>query len=193
MRVLLVHAHPVETSFNAALAQEIRRALARAGHQIDDCDLYAEGFDPVLSREERLRYHDVPANRQGVENHVERLLAADGIVLSYPVWNFGMPAILKGYLDRVWLPGVAFRLEKGRVVRNLQRLRHLAAVTTYGARRWEAALAGNPPRRLVTRMLRNYAQHPPRLHYLALYDMDRIGADRRQRFLRKVGQAMERF
>ena len=63
MRVLVVYCHPVETSFHAALHQEVLQNLRAAGHEVDDCDLYAEGFDPVLSREERLGYHDVPSNR----------------------------------------------------------------------------------------------------------------------------------
>ena len=96
MRVLVLYAHPVETSFNAALHATIVKALNASGHTVDDCDLYAEGFDPVLSRQERLDYHDVALCRKPVERHVERLLSAEALVLSFPVWNFGYPAILKG-------------------------------------------------------------------------------------------------
>ena len=107
MRVLVLFAHPVETSFHAALHRAMVDALRRAGHEVDDCDLYAEGFDPILTREERLRYHDVPANRLPVESHVDLLLRAEALVIMAPVWNFGFPAILKGWFDRVMLPGVS--------------------------------------------------------------------------------------
>src|SRR6478736_372001 len=108
MRVLVVYCHPVETSFHAALHQEVLRNLRAAGHEVDDCDLYAEGFDPVLSREERLGYHEVPSNQLPLKRHVERLQWAEGIVFCFPTWCFGLPAMLKGYFDRLLLPGVAF-------------------------------------------------------------------------------------
>jgi putative NADPH-quinone reductase len=57
MRVLVIYCHPVETSYNAALHHSVLEGLRSAGHEVDDCDLYAEGFNPVLSREERLGYH----------------------------------------------------------------------------------------------------------------------------------------
>ena len=63
MRVLVIYCHPVESSFNAALHTQVVRSLKLAGHEVDDCDLYAEDFNPVLSREERLGYHEVPANQ----------------------------------------------------------------------------------------------------------------------------------
>jgi len=69
----------------------------------------------------------------------------------FPVWNFGYPAILKGFLDRVFLPGVSFKLVDGKVKPNLTHIRKLAAVTTYGGTRMRAFMAGDPPRKCVTR------------------------------------------
>ena len=62
MRVLVVHAHPVETSFNRALYTATVETLKAGGHEVDAMNLYDEGFDAVMSREERLNYHDVPGN-----------------------------------------------------------------------------------------------------------------------------------
>ena len=192
MRVLVLYAHPVETSFCASLHARAVEALRRAGHEVDDCDLYAEGFQPVLSRAERLAYHDTRRNRAPVCPYVERLLAAEALVLVFPVWNFGFPAILKGFLDRVFLPGVSFRLEDGRVKPRLTQIRRLTAVTTYGADRLRAWLAGDPPRRLVMRVLR--ATFPEaRASYHALYDMNRADEARRRRFLDRIGADLERF
>lgn len=190
MRVLVLYAHPVETSFCAALHERALAALAGVGHDVDDCDLYAEGFDPVLSREERLGYHDLETNRTPVAGHVERLLAAEALVLIHPVWNFGPPAILKGFLDRVFLPGVSFRLEDGVVVRNLTNVRHVVAVTTYGGSWLRATLAGNPPQRYVTRVLRRLVAPGARVRYLACYDMNRASEQARARFGDQVVQAM---
>jgi NAD(P)H dehydrogenase (quinone) len=192
MRILVVHAHPVETSFNAALHRAVVDALRAAGHDVDDCDLHAERFDPVLSREERLGYHDVPANRSPVQAHVDRLLAAEGLVFVNPVWNFGFPAILKGYLDRVFLPGVSFKLVDGQVKPALTNIRALGCVTSYGGTRLRAFLAGDPPRKLVTRVLRAACGFPP-VTYLAHYDMNRSTDASRAAFLARVERAMGTF
>ena len=92
MRILLVHAHPVASSFNASLFRMSRDRLQKAGHEVDVIDLYRDGFNPVLSEAERLNYHETAINRQPVEDYVERLLAAQALVLVYPVWNYGYPA-----------------------------------------------------------------------------------------------------
>lgn len=192
MRVLVLYAHPVETSFCAALHARVVDTLRAAGHQVDDCDLYAEGFDPVLSREERLGYHDVPDNRAPVAAHVDRLMSAEALVLVHPVWNFGLPAILKGYLDRVFLPGVSFRMENGVVAPNLTHIKRITAITTYGGTRFRAWVLGDPPRKIVNRLLRATAPRA-KVRYHALYDMNRNDAARLQNFLESVGREMERF
>src|SRR5205085_5112672 len=113
-RFLVIYAHPVPDSYVGALRRCVTQALTQAGHEVDDCDLYAEAFDPVMSREERAVYHDVTRNRPADDTHVSRLLRAEGLVFVFPTWWYGIPAILKGYLDRVWLPGVAFEVDNGR-------------------------------------------------------------------------------
>ncbi len=193
MRILVLYAHPDPESYVAALLRASLAALARAGHETDLCDLYAEGFEPVLSLEERRAYHAVPRNRDPVEPYVSRLMTADGLLLVHPVWNFGYPAILKGFLDRVFLPGVSFRLEEGRVRPNLTHLRRLGAVTTYGAPRWRAMLVGDPPRRVTGRMLRVLAAPRARFAYLAHYDMNRSTPESRAAFLARVAHTLERF
>jgi NAD(P)H dehydrogenase (quinone) len=186
LRVLVLYAHPNPESFVAALHRNVLEALRGDGHDVDECDLYAEGFDPVLSREERLGYHAVPANRAPVEDYVRRLERAEALVMVYPVWNFGFPAILKGYLDRVFLPGVSFRLENGLTVPNLKNIRHLIAVTTYGAPRHRAMLLGDPPRKLVKRVLRVLIAPLAKVRYLALHRMNTVTQAEREAFIAKV-------
>jgi len=193
MRVLVLYAHPVETSFQAALHGAVVGALGRAGHQVDDCDLYGEGFDPVLSRQERIDYHDLAVNRRNVDPYVERVMRAEALVLVYPVWNFGFPAILKGFFDRVFLPGVSFRMENGKAVGNLGHIRKLAAVATYGGARWKALVVGDPPRKSVTRVLRAQVGALGRVPYLTHYDMNRSTEATRSAFLQRVTKEMERF
>jgi putative NADPH-quinone reductase len=193
MRVLYLYAHPLEDSFHAAIRDAAREGLRAAGHRVDLCDLYAEGFDPVLSAAERRGYHEVPGNRAPVEEHVRRLEAAEALVLSFPTWCFGLPAILKGWMDRVLLPGVSFRLEDGVARPNLLHIRRIAGISTYGRPRWTAMLVGDPPRMAVTRYLRIITAGRAGIDYLALYDMNRASDARRAAFLARVRDRMGRF
>ncbi len=191
-KALVLYAHPCGESFAAALHSRVVDTLTGRGWQVDDCDLYAEGFNPVLSPQERRAYHDAATNQSAVQSYVDRLRAVDALILSFPVWNFGYPAILKGYFDRVFLPGVSFHLDGGKVAPALTNIKKLAAVTTYGGTRLRAFLAGDPPRKIVTRSLRFVAQVAP-TRYLALYDMNTASAAARTAFLTRVGHAMERL
>ena len=191
-RALVLFAHPCPESFSAALHGTVTGTLAARGWEVDDCDLYAEGFEPVLGAGERRGYHDTGTNTAPVQPYVDRLRAAEALIMVFPVWNFGYPAILKGFLDRVFLPGVSFRLEDGRVRPNLTNIRRLAAVTTYGGTRLRALLAGDPPRRSFTRAVWHVCR-PDRLRYLALYDMNRATAADRAAFLARTRTAMESF
>lgn len=191
-RALVVFAHPCEESFSAALHKTTVETLQSAGWEVDDCDLNAEGFNPVLTAQERRDYHNTEVNTVPVQEYVDRLRSADAMVLVYPIWNFGYPAILKGYFDRVFLPGVSFKMENGGVQGCLTNIRKLAAVTTYGATPIRAFLAGDPPRKLIKRAVWG-ATKPDKVRYLALYDMNNADLPKRAAFLAKVKAELEAF
>lgn len=191
-RVLVLAAHPCPESFSQALHKTVVETLTAQGWDVDDCDLYAEGFDPVLSETERRGYHEEPENIAPVADYVARVRAADALVMVFPVWNFGYPAILKGFLDRVFLPGVSFKLIDGKVLPNLTHIKRLAAVTTYGGSRTRALLVGDPPRHCVKRAVWHVCR-PFKMRYLALYDMNRASDAKRAAFLEKVTREMEAF
>lgn len=193
MRILYLYAHPLPESFHHAIREEALAGLRAAGHEVDLCDLYAEGFNPVLGAEERRGYHDIPANRAPVEEYVARLERAEALVLSFPTWCFGLPAILKGWMDRVLLPGVSFVIEEGVAKPNLQHIRKVAGISTYGRPRWTAMFMGDPPRKAVTRYFRVITGGAARVQYHALYDMNRATAAQRDSFLAKVRREMTRF
>ena len=194
MRVLVVYSHPVETSFNASLHRDVVDRLRAAGHEVDDCDLYAEDFDPVMRRAERLGYHDVPHNREPVREHVERLLRAEAIVFCFPTWCFGLPAMLKGWFDRVFMPGVAFDFsDPGKVRPALTHLKRVSAVVTYGRPRWIAWAMGDPPRKIITRYLRMLTGGRARIRYHACYHMNTATPARLERFRARTLDAMARL
>jgi NAD(P)H dehydrogenase (quinone) len=191
-RALVLFAHPCDESFSAALKTTVVVTLQKRGWDVDLCDLYAEGFDPVLSAAERRAYLTIPRNTAPVQAYVDRLRAADALVMVFPVWNFGFPAILKGFFDRVFLPGVSFTLEAGLVAPALTNIRRMAAVTTYGATRWRAFIAGDPPKRVIKRALW-FVARPDKCRYLALHDMNRVTDQGRRRYLAMVQREMEHF
>ncbi|RWP89621.1 MAG: NAD(P)H-dependent oxidoreductase [Mesorhizobium sp.] len=193
MNILVLYAHPVETSFNAGLHRMIVERLTAAGHAVDDCDLYAEAFDPRMTRDERLNYHNQRGAADAAAPYVERLLRADALVLSYPVWNYGFPAILKGFFDRVFLPGVSFKLVDGKAQPSLHNIRKVAAVTTYGGSRFRAMLMGDPPRKLIKRMLRATVKPGAPVSYLAHYAMNLSTDQTRKAFTTKVAASMDAF
>jgi NAD(P)H dehydrogenase (quinone) len=194
MHVLVVYCHPVETSFHAALHQEVLANLRAAGHTVDDCDLYAEGFDPVLSREERLGYHEVPSNQIPLAPYVERLRRAEAIVFCFPTWCFGLPAMLKGFFDRLFMPGVAFDLsDPANVKPMLTHIKRISAVVTYGRPRWVAWYMGDPPRKIITRYMKRLTGDAARVDFHAYYHMNIATEPRLVAFKRRVGQAMAKF
>lgn len=110
MNILLVLAHPAAGSFNHSIAQEAAGTLRSSGHEVVFHDLYAEGFDPILPADE---IADGAAPHGCVDQHCAEISRADGIVVVHPNWWGQPPAIMKGWIDRVFRPGVAYRFLEG--------------------------------------------------------------------------------
>jgi NAD(P)H dehydrogenase (quinone) len=186
LRVLLVYCHPRQDSFCAAVRNCCIAALEQAGHVVDLLDLYDRAFSPVLEAEEHRRYPDPAANRHGIEEYVALLQAADALLLIYPTWWYGLPAMLKGWLDRVWVPGVAFRLSPGAIQPSLTNIHRIGVVTTYGSPNWLLWFIGWPDRRMIGRGLRRLCAQRCRLDWLGLTNIDNRTTAERQAFLTKV-------
>ncbi len=194
MKVLYVYCHPLPESFHAAIRREALAGLNEAGHAVDLCDLYAENFNPVLSVEERRDYHDLALNQRTVTDHVRRLREADALVCQFPVWSFGPPAMLKGWMDRLLMPGVAFDLsDPSRVKPLLENLKRIAGITTYGRPWWNALGVGNPPKKIMTRYLPRFTGGKAKVDYYPLYHMNVATEEKRKAFMAKVRAAMLRF
>lgn len=172
MQVLLVHAHPRADSFSSALNATVADALRNAGHAVELRDLYAEGFAPAMTAEERGRHHDIPRNLEGIADHVASLQRAEALVLVYPTWWYGMPAMLKGWFDRIWVPGVAFNLGAGPIEPLLTNIRHIAVVTTYGSPTWLLWYIGRLDRKLMGRGIARLCAKRCTVEWLTLTRMD---------------------
>jgi len=105
MTVSVILAHPAPGSFNHAIAQTVLATLHANGHQTHFHDLYAEGFDPVLTKAELAKDAALP---NAIERHCQEICQADGIVIVHPNWWSAPPAILRGWVDRVLRAGRAY-------------------------------------------------------------------------------------
>ena len=194
MKLLLVHCHPDPESFGAAIRATAARALLEAGHELREIDLYAEAFDPVFSAAEKRSYlADTASNIRGVADHVEALRWAEGWVVVYPTWFYGAPAMLKGWLERVWLPGVAFRIataKKRTIGGELGNIRLFVGITTSGSPWWWLKVIGDPGRSLFMKGLRPLYARRCHMRWLQLYDMNHVSERERQAFLERVGRQL---
>jgi NAD(P)H dehydrogenase (quinone) len=190
--ILIVFAHPLETSFVSSLHGRVVEILRSRGHIVDDLDLYAEKFDPVMSREGLRHYVDTSANTREVEDYVRRLRAAEALILVFPVWFDGLPAIMQGYFQRVFLPGVSVRIDDAGLFHpNLRNIKRMAAVCAYGESRLGVAAKNDPARRFVRDNIRALINPKGRFQYLALYDMDFNASSRRAAFMERVTRSFE--
>lgn len=192
---LVVVAHPVRASFTGATRAEVVRGLAAAGADVRTIDLYDERFRPEMSAEEHREHLAPAAPPDDIAPHVEALRWCDTLVLVYPTWWSGQPAMLKGWFDRVWRCGVAWEQRPGeaRMRPLLRNIRRIVVVTTYGSSRFINALEGEVGKRAVRRSLRAMCHPLARTTWLALYGVDDASARHRRRFLRQVKNRMIRL
>jgi NAD(P)H dehydrogenase (quinone) len=195
MRALVIHCHPVDTSYSSALCAASVKGLRDAGHDVDVIDLTARDFDPVMSTAEWRSYvsmsGDVPADLVG---DVELVKSAETLVFVYPTWWSAAPAQLKGWVERVFRPGVAFVLDDNKkVAPALGKLRRVVTVTTFGSPRVYTMAMNDNGSRMLRRSLRLVATRRVRTTRLALFRMDRTTEHSRQKFVNRVERKMGRL
>jgi NAD(P)H dehydrogenase (quinone) len=195
VRVLVVYAHPCPESYVAALKDAALETLKAGGHELRLLDLYAMGFDPVLSAQERRAYHTAGENERLVSDQLAHLRWADGLLFIHPTWWYGPPAILKGWLDRVWIPHATFTLPAdGKPIgRVLGQIAHLGVITTLGSPRWWWWYLGQPGRGMLLRGLKPLCGPRCRTLWLARHGIDSAGPRERADFLARVRREVARW
>ena len=191
-RALVVFAHPGPDSFVGAAADRVIDALQHNAIVIETIDLYGEDFDPVLGGEEYRRQRN-SSNSAAEHPHTAKLRNCDTLILVYPTWFGAQPAILKGWFDRVWVEGVAFRVGRFRRHGLLRNIRTLMVVTSHGSPKIVNAITGEPGKRVVGRGLRSMCHPRCRVRWIAFYGNDRCSRTDRARFLDDVVSAARRL
>ena len=142
MKVLIVYAHPNPQSFNHAILESFTKGLAEAGHTYEVVDLYAIKFNPCLSGEDFVKLMQGKVS-DDVRAQQEKVSQANGLVFIHPVWWTGQPAILKGWIDRVFSMGFAYMLdEKTGHLQGLLKNQKALIINTAGAKEEEAKTMG---------------------------------------------------
>ena len=190
---LVIHAHPDPDSFNATLRDVAVRALERGGHRVAVIDLYGQGYRPDMSADEHRDYFSIGADHPDpiTASHIRLLSTARTLVFVYPTWWAGLPAMLKGWLDRTLLPEVAFHLKAGpdgkEVVRpGLDQVTRLVGITTYGSDRNDVRLLGDAGRRTISRTVRMVCARRCRTTWLGMHRLDTSTTEERAEFMEQV-------
>jgi len=188
VKAYLVYCHPVPDSFTAAVRDRAISALEGTGHVVRVADLYADGFDPAMSRQEVLEHKAPPPPRPDIARYCDDLRWCDTLVFVYPTWWSGQPAMLTGWFDRVLRRGVAWELPDGasRIQARLTNVRRLVIITSHGSSKILNALEGQTGRRIISRSLRVLCNRFARTTWLAMYGIDQSTQADREAFLDRV-------
>jgi NAD(P)H dehydrogenase (quinone) len=226
-RVLLIHAHPVPESFNSSLASAVERGLSKAGHEVRRRNLYihsdtpelcygAGTFPAALSCEERKSYMDPQRAEElesldglkitkklskEVKDAAQDLRWCDAVVFVYPTWWYNVPAVLKGYLDRVLLPGIGFHLPREATdtlpARGfsgaLSNVKKIGVVTTYGSPLYGVLYHGDCSRFQIAGGFRQICAPGCTVLWKSLYNMDFTSNEQRLSFLQQVEDTYSKF
>jgi NAD(P)H dehydrogenase (quinone) len=166
--------------------------LETAGHAVAMIDLYADKFNAVLSREEHRAYlSDAPVLDDRAAQYGRMLRAAEIVVFVYPTWWSGLPAILKGWMEKVLVPGVGFTFNaRGHVRPGLTHVTHIVGISTYGSPRTYVAAINDNGRRIITRAFRMSCGVRTRTSWMGLYAMDTRTDSERAAFLDRIDRKL---
>ena len=196
MKINVIYAHPAADSYQASLHRRVVETLKARGDEVIDFDLYDMKFNPVMQPEEWRGHYDPSQTPKDLQVYADALKWADGCVFCFPTWWSGMPAILKGYFDRVWRPGVAFKLppDGGAIKPALLNIRRMGMITTYSSPWWHTQLyMQNPAKKVLLRGLKTMCGHKVKHIYLSRHSVERISKEEREAFAHEVERRFDRF
>jgi NAD(P)H dehydrogenase (quinone) len=196
VKCLVVIAHPVKESLCNALALHAVNTLRAAGHEVVIENLYDQQFAPALTQAERQSYYAQTFDASKLTEEVARLTAAEALVLVFPTWWFGLPAILKGWFDRVWAPGAAYdhAADLGAIQPRLCKLRFAIAMTTLGSPWWvDRFVMWQPIKRQLKVALLGTCAPACKFQMLSLYQSEKIDAAVFEKFCKRINTSLAQW
>ena len=193
MKCLVVTTHPLSNSLCKVLTEQVVNKLNAMDHEVTIEDLYTQKFEPALTVTERESYYNGNYEISGVAMQTERLQEAEALVLLFPTWWFGFPAMLKGWFDRVWGPGITYNhaSDFGLIKPLLNNLKKVLVITTLGAP-WlvDKLLMWQPVKRIVKVALLGTCARESNLKFLSLYNSEKLNEHKIAKFSNKVERAL---
>ena len=196
MKVLVVLAHPKPDSFSHAIVDRVVSTLANREHSVSVIDLYGLDYSPALTRAELSAYPtSEPAIDPMVIEHTRLIQECSTIVFVYPTWWSSMPAILKGWIDRTMLPGIAFSVDPQtlKLQPGLTNVRRLIGISTFGGPRLASLVVRDNGSKIVTRSLRAICHRRCRTTWLRMFNVDSSTVAQREKFLRRVERIAQKI
>jgi len=196
MKVLVVLAHPNPDSFSHAIVDRVVSTLANREHSVSVIDLYGLDYSPALTRAELAAYPtSEPAIDPMVIEHTRLIQECSTIVFVYPTWWSSMPAILKGWIDRTMLPGIAFSVDPQtlKLQPGLTNVWRLIGITTFGGPRLASLVVRDNGSKIVTRSLRAICHRRCRTTWLRMFNVDSSTVAQREKFLRRVERITQKI
>jgi putative NADPH-quinone reductase len=196
MKCLVVIAHPLDDSLCRTLAQTAISALTAQGHEVVIEDLYSSGFTPALTVSERRSYYSPTYDTAAAAGQIDRLLAAEALVLVFPTWWFGFPAMLKGWFDRIWAPGIAYdhASDLGPIKPRLHGLRHTLSITSLGSPWWvDRLVLRQPVKRVLKTALLGTCAPKSSFEMLSLYKAESLTQAKVQAFGSRIERTLARW
>jgi len=189
MHCLVVIAHPLENSLCQHLAEKTINHLKNKGYTVTVKDLYAEGFNPVLTKPERQSYYQNQFDDAQVKADIEQLKQTESLVLIFPTWWFSFPAILKGWFDRVWAPGHAYEhaSDYGPIKKCLTNLKEMKVITTLGSPWWvDNLVLMKPVKKVLGIALLGACATKCKFKMLSLYKCEQLTDKKIAKFVSKI-------
>ncbi|WP_044619937.1 NAD(P)H-dependent oxidoreductase [Gynuella sunshinyii] len=189
MKCLLVLAHPLKGSLCDYLANKTASHLRSKGYNVSLLNLYEREFAPVLTREERQSYYQTQFDETLVQAEIAQLKQAESLVLVFPTWWFGFPAILKGWFDRVWAPGHAYNhaSDLGAITPCLNNLKEVKVITTLGSPWWvDKLVLRQPVKRILKIALLGACTKKCKFQMLSFYKSENASPSKVDAFVKKI-------
>lgn len=195
MKCLVVVAHPLPDSLCRSLARFATEQLEAAGHEVVIEDLYGSGFDAALTETERRSYYADAFDASAVTSEAARLTDAEALVLVFPTWWYGFPAILKGWFDRVWSPGIAFdHAANFGPIKPRLKLARVLAITTLGSPWWiDTLVLWQPVRRILRIAILGACARGVSFTMLSLHSAEKPTRKRVTRFEQRIANVLNRW
>lgn len=193
MRCLIVTAHPLANSLCQTLANTASDVLRERGHEILREDLYAQEFSPALTAAERGAYYQSSYDIASVQAQAKNLCEAEALVLCFPTWWFGFPAILKGWFDRVWAPNVAYEhaSDLGAIKPRLNQLKKVMVITSLGSPWWiDRFIMRQPVKRVLKTAILGTCTPQAKFEMLSIYNSEKLSSNQVKNFQKRIASKL---